>query len=364
MEKYSPKVSVIIPVYNVEDYLSQCLDSIINQTLREIEIICVNDGSTDSSLEILNEFAIKDSRIIIVNQANAGAGAARNVGIKIAKGEYLAFLDSDDFFEIDMLEKAYNACKINQLDFVVFRSDIYDNDSNKYIPNYSTIRTDLLPRKKVFSYQDIKKDVFRVFVGWPWDKLYSRDFVISNNLTFQEQRTTNDLLFVFTALIKARRIMVIDDVLAHHRIRPGSSLSTTREKSWKCFYNALLALRDELKSLGIYEELEQSFVNYALHFSLWNLNTIDDTVYRELYNHLMTEIFHELGITNRNKRYFWHREEYKQYLEILKSENPVNKEKPNKNRAIKGLVRSIRNNGVKYVIYKIKYEFLKNKHNI
>ena len=97
-------VSVIIPVFNAEKYLSQCLDSIVNQTLTNIEIICVDDGSTDTSFQILKEYEEKDSRVIVLSKSNAGAGTARNEGLKIAKGKYLSFLDADDFFERNMLE--------------------------------------------------------------------------------------------------------------------------------------------------------------------------------------------------------------------------------------------------------------------
>jgi len=356
-----PKVSVIMPVYNVENYLRQCLDSVINQTLRDIEIICIDDQSTDGSLGILKDYAAIDPRIRIITQKNAGAGAARNTGLKVAKGEYLSFLDSDDFFELDMLEKAYHACSTNNLDFVVFRSDKFDNDSKTYIPLYYSIRKDLLPDKKVFNYRDIPKDLFKVFVGWAWDKLYSHEFVVSNNLLFQEQRTTNDLLFVFTALVKAKRIMVMDDVLAHHRISLQSSLSRTREKSWCCFYNALLALREELKKAGIYEEVEQSYINYSLHFSLWNLNTITGPAYKKLYDSLRTEFFQELGITRHDGTYFWNKGEYEQYQKIMKNEcisdNGINDE-PVKYSIIKAFFRSLKNNGLKYTLYKTKYELL------
>ena len=115
-----PLVSVIIPVYNVEEYLRQCLDSVREQTLSDIEIICVNDSSTDGSLSILEEYAKKDPRIQVVTQPNGGAGAARNKGLSMAAGKYLSFLDSDDFFEPDMLELAYKKAEEDKADFVVF----------------------------------------------------------------------------------------------------------------------------------------------------------------------------------------------------------------------------------------------------
>lgn len=116
------KVSVILPVYNVSDYLRQCMDSIVGQTLKDIEIICVDDGSTDDSLAILKEYEAKDQRVKVIQQANAGAGAARNKGLEIATGEYLSFLDSDDFFEPDMLEKAWSKAHETRAQVVVFRS--------------------------------------------------------------------------------------------------------------------------------------------------------------------------------------------------------------------------------------------------
>ena len=114
---YVPKVSVIIPIYNVETYLPQCLDSIINQTLKEIEIICVDDGSTDKSLDILKEYAKKDKRVAIITQKNLHAGVARNAGLSQAKGEYISFLDSDDFCEPEMFEKMYQVIFLHKKQF-------------------------------------------------------------------------------------------------------------------------------------------------------------------------------------------------------------------------------------------------------
>ena len=135
MEK-QPKVSVIIPVYNVEQYLSRCLDSVISQNFNDMEIICINDGSKDASLRILEEYAGKDSRIVIIDKKNAGVSAARNDGIAAAKGEYLAFLDGDDFWEADCLAKIYQEAEHNHSDAVI------------------------------------------------WNKLYRRDFILANDIVF------------------------------------------------------------------------------------------------------------------------------------------------------------------------------------
>ena len=125
----SPKVSVIVPVYNVSEYLGQCLDSILLQTLQDIEVICVNDGSTDDSLDILQGYAMFDERLKIISQENAGAGAARNNGIKHATGEYIICLDSDDFFEPDMLEKMVAKAEEDGSDVVVCDFYFFNNEN-------------------------------------------------------------------------------------------------------------------------------------------------------------------------------------------------------------------------------------------
>lgn len=313
-----PIVSVIMPVYNGETYLRQCLDSVVNQTLKEIEIICVDDGSSDRSVEILKEYAAKDERVMVLQQANAGAGAARNNGLSKASGKYLSFLDSDDFFETDMLEKAVEKLAADRADFVVFRCDHYLNDTNTFKKAAYTLKKQTLPPYTPFNFRQITDNVFKAFVGWAWDKVYDREFVMKHNLKFQEQRTSNDMLFVFSALVLAKRITYLDTVLAHQRRNNGESLSNTREKSWFCFYNALKALRDVLKEKGLYEELKKDFVNYAVHFSLWNLNTITGECYEKLYTKLHEEWFEELEVTGHDEAYFYNKTEYKQLADILR----------------------------------------------
>ena len=291
------KVSVIIPVYNVEKYLRQNLQSVADQTLKEIEIICVDDGSTDSSFEIVQEFAAKDPRFVAVQQKNAGAGAARNNGLRRARGEYLSFLDSDDFFAPDMLETAYNKAQETKADFVVFNSDQYNEDEKKFKQVSWVVRYAELPPYQPFGRRAMTDNIFKVFVGWAWDKLFNRKWVLEHDLWFQEQRTSNDMLFVFSAVAIAKRIAYVEKgkVLAHQRRNNKSSLSNTREKSWDCFYNALTALRDRLKQEGIYREVEKDYINYALHFALWNLNTLAEPTHQKLFEKLKNEWWQDLG---------------------------------------------------------------------
>lgn len=319
------KISVVMPVYNAHDYLRDSMDSIINQTLKEIEIICVDDGSTDDTLTILQEYAEKDKRVRVVSQENGGAGAARNNGMQYATGEYLSILDCDDFFEPTMLEESYNTAKEKELDIVVFGCDFYDNESQTYRPCSYSINKKLLPAAEVFSAADVPKDVFKLFVGWSWDKLFRTEFVRENHLFFQEQRTTNDMLFVFNGLLRAKRIAVMEEVLAHHR-RGVESLSVTREKSWMCFYNALTALREQMRQIGCYDRFEQDYKNYCVHFSLWNLNTLKEPTHSMLYNKLRDEWFEELDLLKHPKEYFYNQYEYSCFRKVY--ENPLESTKP------------------------------------
>ena len=309
----NPVVSVIVPVYNVEPYLPQCLDSIVNQTLKNIEIICVNDSSTDNSLNILNHYAEKDPRIKVVTQPNGGAGAARNRGLSLAAGKYLSFLDSDDFFEPDMLELAYNKAVCDKADFVVFQSDQYYTDRKEFVSVPWTLREKEIPPYTPFNHRQMTDNIFKVFVGWAWDKLYDREFVEKNHLRFQEQRTSNDMLFVFSGVAVAKRISVVKKVLAHQRRDAKDSLSKTRENSWHCFYDALSALRDRLKSEGFYDELEKDYINYALHFSLWNIRTLAEPTRSRLIEKMKSQWFSDLGIAGKSGDYFYNQKEFKEY---------------------------------------------------
>ena len=313
-----PIVSVIIPCYNAEKNLAQCIDGICRQTLEQIQIICVDDGSTDTTLEILQDYQKKDPRIQVIRQQNAGAGAARNAGLERATGEYLSFLDADDFFEPDMLEKAVAAAEKWQAEFVVFRADRYYPAKNRYEPMPWAVRNSDLPPYMPFPYRQLAGNVFLSFVGWAWDKLYRRSFVEEHGLRFQEQRTTNDMLFVFSALVVAKRIAIVNKVLAHQRRGGSESLSVTREKSWHCFHDALVALKQRLVDENIFWELEQDYINYALHFSLWNLNTLAEPTHQMLQDKLCSEWFAEFGIVGKPESYFHNRKEYAQFAQLMK----------------------------------------------
>ena len=255
----------------------------------------------------------------VLTQPNSGAGAARNRGLSQASGEYLSFLDADDFFEPDMLELAYAKAKEDRADMVVFKSDQYHTDSDQFVQVAWTLREKEIPPYTPFNHRQMTDNIFKVFVGWAWDKLFSREFVEKHHLTFQEQRTSNDMLFVFSAVALAKRITIVPKVLAHQRRDAKDSLSKTRENSWHCFYDALTALRQRLTDEGLFPETEKDFINYALHFSLWNLRTLAEPTKTKLGKKLVSEWFNTLGISGKKQGYFYKQNEYKEYTEVLKT---------------------------------------------
>lgn len=314
----SPKVSVVIPIYNAAEFLEECLDSVLQQSLTDIEVICVDDGSPDNSLEILKKYEKQDARLRIISQPNQGAGAARNNGMANAKGEYLCFLDSDDFFDKDMLKEAYETAHACRADVCVYDADLFNHTTKEFKPCTWAFRRQYFPAKQPFSplQKDVKDNIFRMFNGWPWDKLFRREFVQKIDLQYQNLRTTNDMFFVFIGLARAKRIATVDKVLAHQRVEVKTSLSRTRDKSWNCFYTALLAMQEELKRVGIYKELERAFVNWSINFSLWQLNTMQGSAFEKTYNLLKKEGFEQLDITRHDRSYFYNEKEYEQFLKI------------------------------------------------
>ena len=195
---YIPKVSVIIPVYNVEEYLQECLDSVVNQTLKEIEIICVDDGSTDNSLEILKEYAQKDNRITVIMQENLHAGVARNAGLSQAKGEYVHFLDSDDWVDKNTYEELSSLIKKKKVNFMKFKSYTYDNKEKRNINNsYTDINW--ITEDLVISI-DKKLDWAIAMSDAPWSGFYNLTFLNKNNIRFNNLKCANDVSFFINCL--------------------------------------------------------------------------------------------------------------------------------------------------------------------
>ncbi len=252
------KLSVIIPIYNVEKYIPQCLDSILNQAFKDFEIICVNDGSSDNSLSVLQSYKEKDDRIIIIDKKNEGSGIARNAGLAIAKGDYIYFVDGDDWVEENVFDKIIAKADELNTDILIFGGlSYYDGKGKK--GGYSA---DKLPKKylnKVFSAKDIKKDIFK-FPSTAWTKLYKRDFLIKNNIKFQDIKVGQDQLPFFHSMIKAERIALLpENIYCYRKNRKGSAMTVKKKKNFSPIY-VFYGVEEMLKSENLLDEYKSVFV--------------------------------------------------------------------------------------------------------
>lgn len=230
-----------------------------------------------------------------------------------------SFLDADDIFDSNMLSEAYKKAVQCDLDICMFKCRQFDDKTGKtWKANYS-IKTKELPEKNVFAGVDVQFNPFKVIIGWAWDKIFRRSFVENNDLRFMEQRTTNDMYFVFMAFLKAGRISYVNKTLVSQRQNNTNSLSATRDKSWECFLNALYAMKQELINMGIYEKYEKQFVNYALHCCLWNLKTLGYRAQAALLNAIRTEWAQKLDILQRDDDFWEDITECRFYNEIVAS---------------------------------------------
>lgn len=270
----SPRVSVIIPVHNSESYLEQCLDSILSQTEKNIEVICVNDSSDDNSQQILDGYAQIDPRIILLKADCQCAGAARNLGLAQARGKYLSFLDSDDFFEPEMLQEVADSMDDTDSDVAIYGSWIYDTARGSNRQAKWNLRTELIPNKRVFSWRDMPNQIFNAFSNNPWNKMFRNQLIRDTGLLFQEISRTNDLYFTCVALIEAARITVIDKPFAHYRIDSTSSLQATNDREPDCFIRAHIKLDKYLISRDLQITLKRSFLNHLLDDVIHNLNSV------------------------------------------------------------------------------------------
>ena len=274
-----PKISVIIPVYNVEKYLNRCLDSIVNQTLKDIEIICVNDGSTDNSLQILNEYASKDSRIKIIDKKNEGLGYTRKVGLDNATGEYILFCDSDDYYaELTAFEKLYNFAIKKNVDIIGF--DFYHISFNSTLKNRFYFIPNP-PNKNIFTYKDIEN--INSINTSSCLRLYSKSFFDSyDDWYFPKKTFYEDTPFHFQTLFRAK-YSYLQEPFYVYEIRDNSI--TTKFKTDKNFidvYTTTKVAFDFISNLSI--ENKNEILNLLLLYFLNKLNARFDCAFLNVKN--------------------------------------------------------------------------------
>lgn len=267
-------ISIIIPVYNSEKYIKECLDSLIIQTFSEFEIICVDDGSTDNSYNILQQYKEKDNRISVFKQKNQYAGAARNYGIKKAKGKYLLFLDADDFFCKTLLEELWEKAESRQTEILIFDAHLYDNELKKVVnTEWKAITTDTL-EENIYSSKAISEVVFNFTISAPWNKLFLREFILRNDLWFQCIQRTNDLYFVYASLSYADRISIYNKKLVYYRVNNKLSLQGSTQETPDVFIYALEELKKNLEIRQVWDIFKESYKKMAVNVCIYNLSNM------------------------------------------------------------------------------------------
>ncbi|MCI5866500.1 MAG: glycosyltransferase family 2 protein [Methanosphaera sp.] len=309
------KVSVVMPVYNVEKYLRQSLDTIVNQTLEDIEIICINDGSPDNSLDILNEYAAKDPRITVVSQENGGHAVATNRGIDMATGEYLFLMDSDDILELNALEDTYNIATQKDVDFVLFKAINYDDEQDKYYEaeNYSMNMVAHRVKDQIFSYEDVKDLIFKITVT-PWSKLYNRKFIEDNHIRFPEGLVFDDNVFFWKVLFSAKRIYFHPEFLFKRRWYATSS-TTAGDRRFIDSIDIFNLVWDVFREYGVFEEHKETLYNKKVFLANMRFKKIKDEFKEEYYQYMREDFIKVLdneelysdfiaNLTYKNKKIF------------------------------------------------------------
>jgi len=314
----NPKVSVIIPVYNVEKYIKQALDSVVNQTLKDIEIICVDDCSTDNSLKILEEYASKDERFVVLKQEqNQGQGVARNRALDIAKGEYIMFLDPDDWYELNACELCYNQISKNGNDFVIFPHYTYNEETKeKKIVTYR-----IKPFSIVMDNPNINPfelDNRFLINCYTWAQIYSRTFLEENKIRYSQHRICEDAQFFIKALSEVTNISILQTPLYTYRICNNSTSSRAE------LHKELIETRKEVYEIVKNSKNSEKFMpQYCVYVIRTSLNyfqkfsSIDASTEKDFYNELrmfFKLLYNEQKIT---KKIFSNKKDYRRFKRTI-----------------------------------------------
>ena len=280
------KVSVIVPVFNVEKYLFECLDSILNQSLKEIEIICIDDGSTDSSLNILNSYKLKDKRIKVISQSNKGLGNARNVGMDNVNGEYITFIDSDDYFKPNALELAYHASKEKNVDFTMFKLLNFDDENNETFPiNYFDMPFLKKFCDETFNHEDVGERLFNISVSAP-GKLFRSDFI--NKLRFPENTLFEDNPFLLEAIFMADKMYFLDEYLYMRRVRKDSITRSYFSKFSDCI-EIFNQMADITKRYGEYEKYKEKLFTQKVYNTYTRFTQVSEEYKSDFFNNIQKD---------------------------------------------------------------------------
>ena len=316
-----PQVSIIVPVHNAVTHIHQCLDSILAQTFEDFELICVDDGSTDETPEILADYSQRDSRITIVTQDNAFAGTARNNGMLHATGKYLVFWDADDYFMPEAIQSMYEKCEADTADLCVCGAKRYYETLDREISTSSYMRSKLLPETIPFSQASCPDYILNFTNESVWNKMFLREFVEREQLQFQPIRNGNDVYFVICALCLAERITVIERPLVCYRTLQESSLVGSLSASPITPLQAWIDTRNELEHRDVLPI--DSFTRKATSSILYLLRNIGDwDSFSEAVQFLQEEGLQDLQLNDVREREFYLQDWHADCLKHLLSDSP------------------------------------------
>lgn len=319
------EISVILPIYNQEAFLRQCLKSTADQTFKNIEIICIDDGSSDRSMEIVKEFSKKDNRIQILTQEHKGAGAARNLGLENASGEFLVFWDSDDFFELDALHSMYEKITKYNADICVCGARKYDNNTGTFLPAPTYLRPEFTDGRSVFSIGEIPSRIFNFTTNVPWNKMFRRSFIEEKHIRWQEIPRSNDTFFVMTALALANRICITDKTLINYRINNTSSLMGQVSTRPLCVCDAYEAVWNRLsqEDLTSNRDIHISFCCKALDSILYVMRSQTDAdAFLQLYNRFKEQLYPTFNMDLLTSENVFSKKQYQQ-LELIRRDSGI-----------------------------------------
>lgn len=308
------KVSVVVPISNAEKYLNKCINSLVHQTLKDIEIIFVANGSEDLCSDIISSYA--DERITLLTQSNSNAGCARNKGMEHAAGEYIIFLDANDYFELDMLELMYNKALADDADICICNAESFNDEAGETCESDFHLDTSVVSQKLPFSAEDVKDRVFNFTSSVPWNKLFKTKFIKENGLLFQSVKKTDDLFFVFANLALAKRITYVNKPFVHHLF--CNELQGEKNALNLAFYDAVIALKNELECRNLLKTYDKSFVNMALSVCAYTFYGVKDKKnFAELASFLKSKCFYDFGIAGHTRGYFYNKSDFDVFLDVI-----------------------------------------------
>lgn len=295
-----PKASIVIPCHNAERYIRSTVGSALSQTLGDLEVICVDNGSTDGTLAQLSELSANDGRVHVIEEPEPGEGPARDAGLAAARGDWLYFLDSDDLMEPTLLEEALTRGENAGADLVVFRTLTLNDQTGEVLEAGWSFQTEWLPEgpSSVFDPHEHPTRILNSFQNWVHNKVFHASFVHTHDLHMQHIHRTADLLFTCRALTEAHVIALLDRPLHRYRIMNPESAMATSDSYPLDFYEALLALRERLEEEGAWDLYHDSYVNWAIENSIINLEharSLD--AFSTIADKLRREGFDQLGVT-------------------------------------------------------------------